>query len=158
MTCPCHKKPIETAKTPETPVSSPQRRQRPTPLTQCLFCAQKHLETAMTAYHEHSYLLENLPFIRGNLRLAIGHTHINHPDLADKLRTLTHSLQHIDVTPETTELFRHLAEELQRRIAEENPRIAEQLLRIANEQAEIPRSSESTLSLTDTAGEHSHAR
>ena len=67
----------------------------------CLYCAEKHLSTAMQAYNETGYLNNNRQFIIGELELARKHLAEN-DELAQKIRELRHDIQNrkIKVFPE----------------------------------------------------------
>lgn len=58
----------------------------------CLYCAEKHLSTAMQAYNETGYLDNNRQFIIGQLELARKHLSEN-DELAQKIRELRHKIQ-----------------------------------------------------------------
>jgi len=60
--------------------------QRPTPTTQCLYCAQKHADEALAAMHEYTYEVENRSFVHGALRSIVLHTYKNYKDVASIAR------------------------------------------------------------------------
>lgn len=62
------------------------RSTRPTPTTQCLFCAQKHADEALAAMREYTYEVENRSFVHGALRSIVLHTYKNYKDVASIAR------------------------------------------------------------------------
>ena len=62
MSCTCHNH--NTMATSDAKAKHPER---PSPTSQCLFCAQKHADEAFVAMNEHSYELENRSFIHGSI-------------------------------------------------------------------------------------------
>ena len=60
--------------------------QRPTPTTQCLYCAQKHADEALAAMREYTYEVENRSFVHGALRSVVLHTYKDYKDVASVVR------------------------------------------------------------------------
>jgi len=57
------------------------------PTTQCIACAQKHLDEAWTMFHEYGYSNENRRFVRGNLRAIVLHTYLEWKSIATLARS-----------------------------------------------------------------------
>lgn len=81
MSCSCHAK-------NGTPVNGTVR-----PDEQCLVCASKHIEMALTAWGEFTYEESNRRFVAGHLRLAVEHTKINWRDLALEIRDIATTIE-----------------------------------------------------------------
>lgn len=78
MTCKCHK---DYNKKPQ---------------ESCLYCAEKHIATAMQAYNEQGYLNTNRQFIIGELELARKHLD-NYEQIAERIRQFRHDIQNRQV-------------------------------------------------------------
>lgn len=59
----------------------------------CIFCAEKHLSTAMRLVKENGYIKVNRQNIIGELVLFQWHTYENFKSLAEKGRNLRHMIQ-----------------------------------------------------------------
>ena len=59
----------------------------------CLFCAEKHISTAMQLANECGYEVPNRQKIIGELVLAQWHLYRDHYSLAEKLRDIRHLVQ-----------------------------------------------------------------
>ena len=71
---------------------------RPTPMTQCLLCAQKHADEAFIAMREFTYDIENRSFIHGSLRAIVLHTYKEWRDIAETARKAALAWQDGDKT------------------------------------------------------------
>lgn len=90
MSCGCKKNPNSPEiKTEAAVVADTWEYRRPSktrPLDQCLFCAQKHADEALTTMCEFTYELENRSFVHGSIRAVVNHTFKSWPAIAAKAR------------------------------------------------------------------------
>lgn len=77
------------------------------PEDQCLFCAEKHISTAMQLAREFGYSEINRSKIIGELVLFTWHVHLTHYDLALKATELRHLIS-MRQEPKTITLYEDL--------------------------------------------------
>lgn len=135
MTCPCHSGTAASLPSQTATAAPVATARRPTPITQCLACAQKHLDDAWLAYNEHTYQLTNFRWIRANLRAVVSHTFRAWPDIADLARDLALDIQEFVVSQETFERFDALAKAIDERFLAEYPEAAARLEKLQHETA-----------------------
>lgn len=88
MACGCRKRNGEKAleEAIEPPETVQTEKSSIVPTTQCIACAQKHIDEAWECFHEYGYSRENRRHIRGALRAIVLHTYKEWPQIAKLAR------------------------------------------------------------------------
>lgn len=121
MSCTCHNH--NTMATSDAKAKHPER---PSPTSQCLFCAQKHADEAFVAMNEHSYELENRSFIHGSIRGIVLHTFKENPAIADIARNAALQWQQAHYCQAKAALLKAMSA-IDAAIQTENPDIAQRI-------------------------------
>lgn len=129
MACSCQKKRDEEIKTIEK-VDEPETI---TPTTQCIACAQKHLDEAWTMFNEHGYSNENRRFVRGNLRAIVLHTFKDWKEIADLSRKCALLMQEAK-DDEARPLMCRLCDMVDKAFLEANPDVKRRILEIQHKE------------------------
>jgi hypothetical protein len=102
------------------------RENRPKPLEQCLFCAQKHADEALIAMNEFTYDVENRNFIHGSLRSVVNHTFKSWPEIAFRARESALKWQEARFD-DSRKLLDEIIRMIDEALLKENPDIAERI-------------------------------
>ena len=100
MACGCVKRNGEKAleEAIEPPAAVQTARSSIVPTTQCIACAQKHIDEAWECFHEYGYSRENRRHIRGALRAIVLHTYKEWPQIARLARRAALEVQEANDT------------------------------------------------------------
>lgn len=100
MACGCTKRNGEKAleETIESPSAVQTAGSSIVPTTQCIACAQKHIDEAWECFHEYGYSRENRRHIRGALRAIVLHTYKEWPQIAKLARKAALEVQEANDT------------------------------------------------------------
>lgn len=102
------------------------------PMTQCIVCAQKHLDEAWECFHEYKYTDANRRHIRGSLRAVVSHTYKDWPNVADLARSVALLIQ--EAKDQEAELkMEELCTLVDSLFLEANPEVASRLDALARE-------------------------
>lgn len=99
------------------------------PTTQCIACAQKHLDEAWCAFRERGYARENRRHVRGSLRAVVLHTFREWPAIADLARECALLVQEARDAEAEAPLER-LCEMVDEAFEEANPDVRRRLLEL----------------------------
>lgn len=127
MPCSCSKRGTNAAieaDRPETPTGADIL-----PTTQCIACAQKHLDEAWCAFRERGYARENRRYVRGSLRAIVLHTFREWPAIADLARECALLVQEARDAEAEAPLER-LCEMVDEAFEEANPDVRRRLLEL----------------------------
>lgn len=103
-----------------------EKSKRSTPMSQCIFCAQKHCDEAYVAMNEYTYNAENRSFIHGSLRAVVNHTFKAWPSIASIARDAAMHWQIAD-TQKARDIIVQLIKAIDGEIRRQNPDIADRI-------------------------------
>jgi hypothetical protein len=103
-----------------------EKSKRSTPMSQCIFCAQKHCDEAYVAMNEFTYEAENRSFIHGSLRAVVNHTFKAWPSIASIARDAAMHWQTADIQ-KARDIIVQLIKAIDGEIRRQNPEIDKKL-------------------------------
>jgi len=135
MACSCSQRKGNTQKTTENVQPTSNDKQTILPTTQCIACAQKHLDEAWVQFTEFGYSNENRRFVRGNLRAIVLHTYKEWPDISELARKCALLVQEAK-DKEADDVFQRLCCMVDDEFLKANPDVKRRLLEMQSKEGQ----------------------